>query len=462
MFNTHSWDLGLYSQQTWLYSQLSATYNTVRGTNLLSDHFGITLFLLAPIYKIFPRAETLLILQAILVTLSALPLYLITKKMFKSALAGSIIVFAYLSSSGIREAINFDFHLATIAVFFYAFFLYFWLNKKYVWSIVFVILAMLCKEDVPLYVAFTALGLITQDLKNKRNFMYSTWLFIGSLMSFVAIMKIMLMVPATSANFNYFSFGYLGDNYADVLKNLFTHPVIILKKTWEGFITNPTKVATFKTYFYGFWYLPLLSFDIMIFSIPFLITKFASDRMPQWLLTGQYSVIGMFVLALATAYSISRISRYLKFSRAMLITILTIFLIFTIKYNVITMAKPYWNVFSKQKWQQTNQFDGLNNFMKKIPDDASVGTQDQIVPHLASRKDIYVVRCKYCIAPEDINFDYILLDDRFDIGFNPRNESEFRAVIDENVTEQHDFEITDIDQAEDHTTYLLKNIKKNL
>jgi len=466
-FNSHSWDLGIYAQQTWLYSQFAGFYNTVRGTNLLSDHFGIILYLFAPFYRLFPRAETILVIQALLVVASGYPLYLTTKKLLKSGLAGSVIVFAYLSSSGIRQAIDFDFHLATVAVFFYAFFLYFWSNKKYIWSIVFAILAMLCKEDVPLFIAFTALGLVAQDIKNKHDFRQSLALLVGSFASFLIIMKAMLMIPATSANFNYFSFSYLGSSYGDVLKNFINHPISIIKKVWDGFIENGLKVSTFKTYFAGFWYLPLLSIDIMIFAIPFFITKFVSDRQPQWGLNGQYAVIGMYLLALATAYTVFRITRHFKkWQKPLVIAWSLVFFAFTFNYNFLMVGRDFWDSLNSQRWQSTKQFDGLQKIIKLIPASASVGAQEQVVSHVASRKEIYLLRCPYCLVPNENDFDYILLDERFGLGFAGPSKEDIQTVLKELVVQTdsdttRNFQIIAHDQFEGSNTYLLKNLKTN-
>jgi uncharacterized membrane protein len=465
-FNSHSWDLGIYAQQTWLYSQFAGFYNTVRGTNLLSDHFGIILYLFAPFYRAIPKAETILVIQALLVVASGYPLYLTAKKLLKSGLAGSVIVFAYLSSSGIRQAIDFDFHLATVAVFFYAFFLYFWLNKKYIWSIIFAILAMLCKEDVPLFIAFTALGLLAQDIKNKHDFRQSLALLVGSFASFLAIMKIMLTIPGTGANFNYFSFSYLGSNYGDVLKNFIHHPVSIIKKVWDGFIENGLKVSTFKTYLTGFWYLPLLSIDIMIFAIPFFITKFVSDRQPQWGLNGQYAMIGMYLLALATAYTIFRITQHFKKWRTPIVIAWSlVFFIFTFNYNFLMVGREFWDSYNTQRWQATKQYDGLQEIIKKIPADASVGAQEQVVSHVASRKEVYVLRCPYCLVPNEKDFDYILLDDRFGLGFAGPSREDIQSVLSKHIAQfkgdaEHNFEIVAEDKSEDHNTYLLKNTRK--
>lgn len=432
-FLSHSWDLGIFAQQTWLYSHTISLFNTVRGTNLLSDHFGIILYLFALFYRLFPRAETILVIQAVLVCASAYPIFYLSKKYLKNGWVGAVIATAYLSSSGIRQAIDFDFHLATVAVFFFSYFLLFYLNKKNTWAIIFAILAMLCKEDVPLYIAFASLGLIILNIKNKKEALRALLFFVGSVVVFFIITKVMSLIPATGGNFNYFSFNYLGKSYGDVLKNTLSQPVEIVRLVWENFVNNETKITTFKTYFTGFWYLPFLSPETMVASIPFLLTKFVSDRSSQWGLNGQYAVTGMFLLSVGTLQAVYRLSKIFRqqWRTAILVGWSLLFLLFTLYYNFSGENRNYWNMFDKANWQATKQYRGLDALIKKVPQDASVASQDKIIPHLASRREVYMFYCQYCQIPADKVFDYLILTDRYGFELAPEGKADSRPIIEE-------------------------------
>lgn len=467
-FNSHSWDLGIYSRQTWVYSHFAGFYNTVRGTDLLSDHFGLILYLFAPFYRIYPHSETILVIQAILVVLSAYPIYLLSKKYLKSGLAGSVLVFAYLSSSGIRQGIDFDFHLATVAVFFYSFFLYFWIEKKNGWAIVFAVLAMLCKEDMPLYIAFTALGLIILNIKDTREIKKAVVLFVGAGISFFLILAGMSHIPSTGANFNYFSFNYLGHNYGELIKNIIFHPVTSLKLIWSNFIDNPVKINTFKTYFGGFWYLPFFAPDVLVFSIPFLLTKFVSDRETQWGLNGQYSVTGMFILTIATLYAIYRLSRFAggKWRKFTIVIWAIVFLGFTFNYNFLKVKATFWNMFEKKEWQKVDEYSGLNRLVKEIPSGASVATQDKILPHLTDRREIYLFRCQYCQIEENKIFDYLLFSNMYGFEFSAPELADSTPAINELLEKgiidgKGNYMLVDETKNDLFSAYLFKNTGKN-
>ncbi|MCZ4080081.1 DUF2079 domain-containing protein [Rhodococcus sp. H36-A4] len=73
---TSGFDLGIFVQQISSYANLSAPTSDLLGTgfNTLGDHFSPITALLAPIYRLFPSAETLLVAQALLFAAAVLPL----------------------------------------------------------------------------------------------------------------------------------------------------------------------------------------------------------------------------------------------------------------------------------------------------------------------------------------------------------------------------------------------------
>lgn len=466
-FMSHSWDLGIFAQQTWLYSHTTSLYNTVRGTNLLSDHFGLILYLFAPFYRLFPRAETILVIQAVLVCLGSLPIYLMAKKYLRSGLAGCALVFAFLSSSGIRGAIDFDFHLATVAIFFVSFFVYFWLNGRRAWGVIFAIIAALCKEDVSLYIGFLAIWFICIDRGNKRKQWQNVFLLFGSGVMFAAIMKIMAIIPSSNANFNYFSFNYLGNSYGDVIKNSILHPFQAMRLVWEDFVGNDIKLNTFGVYFSSFWFLPFLAPDIMLASIPFILTKFVSDRSSQWGLNGQYAVTGMFLLTLATLFVVWRTSKRLNdfWGKNFIYAWSFCFIAFTAYYNFSGKNQEFWNMFNKKEWRTVDDYAPLRKLIEIVPPNTSVASQDTILPHLANRREAYLFNCRLCNIPKDKKFDYLLFSDQYGFEFTEEGKSNSLPVINELLASGTAegigrYELVEQISIADREYYLFKSVDK--
>jgi len=70
-----SWDLGIFAEAVQAYSRFEAPIVPIKGPgyNLLGDHFHPILALLGPVYRLFPSALTLLVVQDVLIAVSVLP-----------------------------------------------------------------------------------------------------------------------------------------------------------------------------------------------------------------------------------------------------------------------------------------------------------------------------------------------------------------------------------------------------
>lgn len=113
----HSWDLAIFEQAVKAYSRFEAPIVPVKGSGylILGDHFSPVTALVAPIYRVFPSAQTLLIVHSLLIGLGVV---------FVARCAirhldiwwGTLIAFLFATSFGIQSAIAVDFHEVAFAV----------------------------------------------------------------------------------------------------------------------------------------------------------------------------------------------------------------------------------------------------------------------------------------------------------------------------------------------------------
>ncbi|MFJ7250519.1 DUF2079 domain-containing protein [Kitasatospora sp. NPDC098652] len=110
-------DLGIFEEAVRAYSRLEAPVVALKGAgfNLLGDHFSPVLALLAPFYRLWPGAGTLLVAQAVLVALSAVPVTAYAARVLGTA-GGALAGVAYGLSAGLQSAVVFDFHEVAFAV----------------------------------------------------------------------------------------------------------------------------------------------------------------------------------------------------------------------------------------------------------------------------------------------------------------------------------------------------------
>lgn len=114
---TNGFDLGIFDEAVRGYSRLGAPIVTLKGTgfNQLGDHFSPVLVLLAPFYRVFPGASTLLVAQAVLFALSTVPVTRLAGEVL-GRVGGLALGLAYGLSWGLWRALLFDFHEVAFAV----------------------------------------------------------------------------------------------------------------------------------------------------------------------------------------------------------------------------------------------------------------------------------------------------------------------------------------------------------
>lgn len=111
-------DLGIFEQGVRGYAALQAApVATLKGSGfpLLGDHFSPLLAALAPFYRLFPGATTLLVVQAVLFALSCVPVTGLAVELL-GRIRGSAVGLAYGLSWGLWRASAFDFHEVALAV----------------------------------------------------------------------------------------------------------------------------------------------------------------------------------------------------------------------------------------------------------------------------------------------------------------------------------------------------------
>jgi uncharacterized membrane protein len=112
-----SWDLGIFTEYVRQLAHLRAPVVNIRGTgfNLFGDHFQPIVGLIAPVFLVFPSAATLLVVQALLIAVSVIPVSRAAAARLGTG-AGRMIGAAYGLSWGLQQMIDFDFHEIAFAV----------------------------------------------------------------------------------------------------------------------------------------------------------------------------------------------------------------------------------------------------------------------------------------------------------------------------------------------------------
>ncbi|MFJ4673163.1 DUF2079 domain-containing protein [Kitasatospora purpeofusca] len=151
---TQAYDLGIFEQAARAYAHGEAPVVLLKGPGfqLLGDHFHPLLATLAPLYRLFPSAVTLLLAQAVLMALAVVPLARWAFEVGGPRLAVLVGVLTGVSW-GIVEAVADDFHEIAFAVPLLAFSATALGRGRPVAAVLWALPLVLVKEDLGLTVA---------------------------------------------------------------------------------------------------------------------------------------------------------------------------------------------------------------------------------------------------------------------------------------------------------------------
>lgn len=419
-FGTNCYDLGIFVQMFHSLADKGTAVTTCERDAFMSHfriHASYIFYILAPIYKMFPKAETLLIAQAVLAMGGVVPMFLIAKRRNFKGITLLFMGMAYVFCVGIVSPCYYEFHenafLPTILM---------WLlwavdRKNYIMFYVMSVLTCIVKEDAPLYVVCIGLYLFFED-KGRLHRMNGLVmaLFAGAYMMFIT---------------NWLTRNGDGQMMMDSrFSILMIDSTAGLKEVVKNSLADPAYLFSL-----------LVRDDTIRFflqvMIPFLFIPFFTKKIHRFLLILPFMVMNL-IIGAGYGYAANVGFQYI-FGPVCLLIYMCIINISDMGQNgkqnipvalgtaaiIMTMSN------CSHRWGNYNgylndkeYYDNLEEMLCSIPEDASVGTDSFLIPHAANRDEIYVFDC----------YDYyddntLLTPERFDFVALPvRNDSFERSA----------------------------------
>jgi uncharacterized membrane protein len=365
-FQSGGFDLGIYDQAVWQYSNFLYPLNTIKEKIIFGDHLTLTLPLLAPLYWIWNNVNTILIFQAFWISFSsvAIFLYLLERKFTK--FQSSILSFLYLTFYGLQYGIFFDFHPSAIGAGLLAWTLYSWESRRWKIFTVTVIALLLTQENMG--IALLGLCVIWFFQRKRLKLVY-----LLSVISIVYTFVSMFLVNKIS-NGGYEYQAHLPADAGQFIYELFNDQ-------------QKRQVWLYSFSWYSFF--PLFSPGALIATIidnaQYFVTGEQFNRM--WSPFTHHRLVLSAYLVAGVADALLFIRRIKKISiTAITILMLVVALFLQYKFHFAL------NKLSKSDFWMTESWMTDNNLMlSMIPVNASVAAQQSLVPHLSHRKHIYLV-----------------------------------------------------------------------
>jgi len=413
VFQSNAWDLGIFDQS--LYTTVhngKLFYNTVElylnsGGSYFTVHFSPILFLLLPVYAINSSPTTLLIIQSFALSLGALPLYLIAKKLLQSNKTAFMLAIAYLLYPALQGANWYDFHTAALLPVLFFSLCYFMITQR--WKLYFpcVLLAVMVEEHAVFAVLIIAAYYFFASGNIKSFPKLTKPLVMDGKMASIITLLICIVYYAISIYVK--SYFPIDPNYVELLKATASYSVLGLKGDPTLFpfyvISNPQNAFNALMYDYPLKFLYMIFLFGPLLFIPFkskltvgvigLLALFLFSNYEAYYLIGnQYPLYVVPLIFMAAIYGLRKID--IHFRTPLLKTMLVVTLLFIISTSPIS---PISNTFAREGllWYPTTSLKqnentvSLNDLVNVIPSNASVLTQNKIFPHVSHRINAYAI-----------------------------------------------------------------------
>lgn len=419
-FRSGALDLGFFDQLVYLISVGQPPINSIANFHLLGDHAAYTLYLIAPLYRLWPNVHVLLIVQAIALASGAYPVYRIAQRRGLAHRQALVLALAYLLYPIVLTANLADFHPETISLA----------------AILFAVLAAQ-RRSMFQFLAMTVLALGGKEIISLTICAMGIWLILFEQRRLYGLIAIVLglgwfafatqwLVPHFGAGkqasgMKFFS--YIGTSVPQIIGNFFLQP--------QRWIKVALSVATIKYLFIlfapvawgivprhakNFRYLaPLLVCATPTLVINILAKDHVVDTRRPF---GQYSLMVVPFLAITFVYAVAAGQAWFK--RPLTIALWSIGLVLVGGGARLAMVqhKQATNVASQQSTRDA---------IAMVNGKGGVLTTFEIVPHLSHRKLIQYVGDEFPIAPLE-KFDYVLINLNHDSVINAGTTA--TAIID--------------------------------
>lgn len=417
---SQGWDLGMYDQIIWNYSQGHLAYSSYTEKLDLADRFRPVLFLIVPFYKIVPSPKTLLFIQVIVLSLAAIPLYLLARLKTKHEYFSLTIAVAYLFFVGVQAIMLDDFHELAFLPLFLGWLFYFLETKKMKGYWLAFLGALMVREYVGFYLAVIGFYILI----TKRGFVLGLRsLLIGLAFSSVVIFFIM---PSLGQK-EYGGFLQSRQSFSSELFYLITNPFYTLNNLVWPLIKLKTAIASLGLYLF----IPLFYPPLLLLVVFQLASRFLDQSHPyRWTLYYHYSGELAMILAISTIFGAIRIkelvpNRFKKY----IYTFLAVCIFSVTVFEQIFMTVPLNLLLSNDLYQRPANIQDITEVMSEIPDKASVVTQNNLASHLSQREKIY-------LFPHINESEYVMADLRphqDDYNFFGVSPDKTKSLIDDLV-----------------------------
>ncbi|MDO5557982.1 MAG: DUF2079 domain-containing protein [Oscillospiraceae bacterium] len=414
IFWSATFDFGIFVQMFHSMSRKLLPLTTCERGMVLSHfnvHASFILYLLVPVYKLFPEPETLLFIQPVLVMSGVIPLYLtaVNHKFKGLSLAGVCLI--YVFSSSLIMPCMYDFHENCLLPPLLMWAIYAADKRKF--PLLYIMSALVCivKEDAPLYIICLSIYLFFDEKSVRR--VHAVILAVLSGIYFAGIT------------------GWLNEHGDGQFMAAMRFSNLTIDQA-EGFTGIIKNVLEDPLYFFSLLITEKsLLFFIQVF-LPLLFIPFISKKAYRLILIFPFVIMN---LAVGSSYGYaSNINFQYIFGPACFLIYLTVLNCSDMNLktrNTLVALAAAASVISSVSCltpslklnevynNNSQQYERMHECLNSIPEDASVIGFGYYMPHIANRDEVYLFdqanlespleEGKEVVIKDVMNYDFFIL-----------------------------------------------------
>lgn len=391
-------DLGIFDQAIWNASRGNMLFSSLMGNmDLLGYHFYPILLLFVPLYKIYSSPVTLLVVQSFLLSSAMIPLYLIAKNRLKDNVLVFAIVISYLLSRPLRGISFSDFHTECF-ILPLLFWIYYFLiiKKRNILLFTSVILLLISKEDS----SFLLCGFGFFILFFHKRFKLGAILVASGLLIWFITTKGIIPHFNPQHNYPYMNRFPFGTTYSENLKTVIYNPILVAR-----FFLHKEKIEYIIKLFGPLGFMPIFSPPhYILIAIPLFKNLLAGYNFSGFFNISSHYTAGIIPFVyIAAIYGSGWLVVKLK-RKAAVFFVAGFIVLCSLMFYGKTDAHQFSRFLSGIKNNHTLE---KLSYLKRVPKDASVATNFNLVPHMSQRKYIFEWNPN---SPSSYITEYIVID----------------------------------------------------
>ena len=384
-----------------------AFYNTLKGnlfwafataSSYLEAHPEPLLFLYIPLYALAPSPEMSIFLQTLCIAVSAVPVFLVGRKLLRNDAGAICMAVAFLFFPSIVALSVGQVHTISFGLPFLMFSFYFFYEEKFWPYVITLALVSLGKESFPLTAAMFA----PYALWQRRRW---HWVAISLVVPIgLLLFDLMIVRPYFAHGQSYPALQYfpgMGDSLGGFAKTLLTRPDLVAQRLFTA------RNALYLVMLLGSvaFFLPFLSKEA-IFLVPELFLNLLSSNDGMKVVIYLYNCeVGAF-LVVASLFTIVKLERRLRATLG------------NGQYGVVLAGcaailclSNWWQWFNPSDYQYDALYKTRQRAFRLIPpDDSLVAGPGQVLAHLAHRKLLVDQKMVAMFPDQMFNYNWVFYD----------------------------------------------------